>query len=760
MAVKEQSGAVRPVDSGLTGRVKEFALSQLGADLVGIANIERFENAPLRMSPQGILPSARSVVVMALHHPDACIEMGGIEHPQVIGPYRVQYWMNTRLDEISYRMGLFLEKEGYAAVPIVSSNIWRYKGYKDLTAHFAPDISHIYAAVTAGLADLGYSGLAITPEYGARQRYVTVITDAPLQPTPLLEPGSVCDMCKLCVKHCLSKALSKEVDGLDELWIEGKKYTKASKNLWRCAWGEHFDLDLDLPIPDHVNEEVILEQVRIHGFRGGEMGSCLRYCLPKERRYFDSSYTNAPRRKRNTPDELASRRGLEEQVRSLAYRWAADFVMVTPQADLEAIGIRPTEYLPDGQTAVTVGLHFRTPEGADPAAPARQYLLEMAAYDIARALERQGYSAVCDTAFPEKSFQTTFTGVKEGWSVQTATVITAAPLEPTSRELPQVSVPAPTPEETRAQLKRLLHEWGADLASVVPAERLAALHPQLAALFDGVEVLVARDRSPRMREYDPEVHTEVTRTRAPEDHLKGARSVIVVGLRLPRASVERTALPPAEAVGPYAFAQYESVKLLRNIGYRAIRWLEDRGYRATMSFDLCGTGSVVANPRGEQPDAFCNRFTAVAAGLGHLGKGGFVITPEFGPNVRFVAIVTDAPIAADPIPAEYLQPVDCGDCRRCLDACHTCAFQDEATVEVNGVAERFYRMDRNRCDWAKRYSLVGEEGVKYVGWEMNVPLPEKIDAEALAEGLRQQPPIPKHRPCNFETCVLACPYSR
>ena len=39
---------------------------------------------------------------------------------------------------------------------------------------------------------------------------------------------------------------------------------------------------------------------------------------------------------------------------------------------------------------------------------------------------------------------------------------------------------------------------------------------------------------------------------------------------------------------------------------------------------------------------------------------------------------------------------------------------------------------------------------------MNV-LSQKIDAEALAEGLRQQPPIPKHRPCNFETCVLACP---
>ena len=31
--------------------------------------------------------------------------------------------------------------------------------------------------VVAGLADMGYSGLALTPEYGARNRFVTIITD-------------------------------------------------------------------------------------------------------------------------------------------------------------------------------------------------------------------------------------------------------------------------------------------------------------------------------------------------------------------------------------------------------------------------------------------------------------------------------------------------------------------------------------------------------------------------------------------------------
>ena len=39
----------------LTEEIKQRA-RELGADLVGIAPIERFKNAPLRMSPQGLLP--------------------------------------------------------------------------------------------------------------------------------------------------------------------------------------------------------------------------------------------------------------------------------------------------------------------------------------------------------------------------------------------------------------------------------------------------------------------------------------------------------------------------------------------------------------------------------------------------------------------------------------------------------------------------------------------------------------------------------
>ena len=70
------------VDNAETVKIKHYALETLRADLVGIANIGRFAGAPVKMSPQGVMPSARSVIVMAIHHPDAAIELGGKKHPQ------------------------------------------------------------------------------------------------------------------------------------------------------------------------------------------------------------------------------------------------------------------------------------------------------------------------------------------------------------------------------------------------------------------------------------------------------------------------------------------------------------------------------------------------------------------------------------------------------------------------------------------------------------------------------------------------------
>jgi len=748
----------RAIDSALTGQVKDYALARLNADLVGIANIERFANAPVMMSPRGILPTARSVVVMAIHHPDSCIELDGREHPQKISAYHIQGYMNMRLDEMAFRLAKYLERAGYPSVPIVSSNIWRYKGYKDLSENFAPDLSHRHAAVAAGIADFGVSGLAITPEFGARQRYITVITEASLTPSPLLAPGSQCDDCGLCRRFCRAKALSEELDGVDVVTIEGLDYTYARKNLWRCAWGEHFDLDLDLPIPAHVDEAVILETARAHGQRGGEMGSCLRHCLPRARRYFDPGYTDAPRRKKASPQGDEPHRGFEERLLARAYGSGVDVAAVLPTRELAAMGLDLADYLPGGRTAICLGAHTATP-----ASMASWYTLASAAYDVTRELERRGYNAIMysDGALPERTVQQLLTGALPGRAIETVTVVTDAELSPTTPTLPAPApAPASSPAARQNALKRLLNELGADLVGVAPAERIAALRPQLDALFGGKVVFTAHDRAGRLYEYDPEIREEHVQIRAPEDHLPGAKSVLVIGLALPQASVERAMQPPAESVGIYAFAHYEALNLLGLMAFRAARLLEDQGYRAAVTYDLCGTGALSGTPRGELSDLFSNRFAAVSAGLGRLGRGGFVLTPDFGPNVRFVAIVTDAEIAPDAVPADAAVLDACADCGRCLRACHTEAFAPEATVRIDEITERFHPIERARCEWAKRYSLIGAEGVACMGWPNDCPAPEEITADALAAALRTLPKIERHHPCNIEQCALACPLAR
>lgn len=739
-------------------RAQAYARDVLNADLVGVAPVARFAHAPLMMSPQGLWPEAKSVLVMAVHHPDACIEMGGRLHPQIIGPYRIQYAMNNRLDDMSFRMAVFLEREGFRAMPITASNIWRYKGYKQLNEHFAPDMSHMHAAVAAGLAEFGINGLAITPQFGARQRYISVLTDAVFPPTPLQEPGSVCDRCQLCVRHCPTNAFRLETDGENVVKIEDRTYTYIRKNLWRCSWGEHFDLDLDLPIPAQVDEQVILENVRQHGHRSGEMGSCLRYCLPKALRYFDRDYTNAPRRRRAaasapTPAKRAA-------LRAIAEGWGCDLFAVSGSERLAAMGLTVTKELPDGVCAITVGIRLR--RGTEVLHFTRNHLLLQAAYDITRALEREGHSAVCTTDIPESSFQKDLAAeLAADESLYTETVITSAAF---ATELPgprpSAAISPRAPAALRADLEREAKALGIDVFGVAPADRLAALAPQVAAHFDGQPYFDAEDKAANFSTYDPVVTAQTTRVRPAEERLPGVRSAIVLGVRIPRVSAERTALPPAEAVGPYAFAQYQSVRLAQHAALRLIHRLHALGYQAVFTGDLFDTGSLVGNPRGQQPDIFANRFAAWAAGLGRLSRAGFLVAPEFGPHLRTVTVLTDAPLTPDGMLRDDSLTTACTGCNRCIQSCATQAFADEFELTLEGVTDRLTRIRRDRCDWAKRYSLIGEEGVNFTGWDLHVEPPQTIDAGALAAGLRQQPPIPKYRPCNFEACVMTCPIAR
>ena len=788
-------------DAALTDKVKALALS-LGADLVGIAPSERYAEAPLMMSPEGHLPGAKCVVVIAIHHPDAAIELGGERDgkndPHYSGPYGVQMAMNTKLECISFRLARFLADGGHRVVALPATNIWRFRPYKEIEESFTPDLSNIHAGVAAGLGEIGWSGLLLTLEYGPRQRLCCLVADADLEPTPLYHGPPLCDRCDMCVKWCPTDAFEKETSGERVLRIGDKEVRYCHKSKWRCSWAEHFGLDLELPQPDVITEEVILQQLAEHGRYGGEMGSCLRFCLPPHLRLRDPDYSRCYRRRRRFMDErlLADRDGdprppvpdrpATEHTYRLAFGMGADLVGVARQEEFDALGFDLRSVLPDANGVLVCGIHFPaslqagdTPDDdARPEPTTASVIRDRLSFlqlDLSRYLESLGYSAMPAHGLPlelavpavglgemndgNRAVSPEF-GTRQVWTA----VITSAYLERGKRAHPAVPCGSAfrrdpsRPHSSLSQIRDRLTSWGADLIGVADPSAIDALVDAWAEKIDEAELgLHVRDEGGTHGPPSPKIERRDGRLRRVRDHLPAARSVLVIGYHMPLLNLELAAKTPAEAVGPYSYATYQVDRQLRYLAFDAARALERAGHEAVITTDLSGSGTMVANPRGAQPDALANRFAAAAAGLGHLGRHGAIITPQFGVTARFIAVVTDTPLPADE-PLAAAGPCDGCDAP-CIAACPVAALSGDDTIELTagGCEARLARWDRLRCEWAKKYALVGDEGPRWGGQTTDVMPPDgPISPEDIAVAFEAKDPIQKHWTCIVEPCLQAC----
>jgi ferredoxin len=232
----------------LSTQVRRFA-KNLGVDLIGFAPIERFSNASVKggIDPGVYLKGASGVLVMA------CRIQSGIR--KSTGPYTVDgktygpyLWygygyLNWFLSECAYRVASYLESRGYLALPFPptgpTSMYRRYEGFIDLPIDkpFSADISHRHAAVAAGLGEIGFSGLFLTPEFGSRQRLVTIVTNAPIEASNFYSGQRLCDAkrCGICINSCPTLALSKQ--STHKVTIGRRVYEYARVNYTRCIMG-------------------------------------------------------------------------------------------------------------------------------------------------------------------------------------------------------------------------------------------------------------------------------------------------------------------------------------------------------------------------------------------------------------------------------------------------------------------------------------------------------------------------------------------
>lgn len=758
-------------DPSLALQLKKKAY-ELGADLVGFANIERFANAPIMMSPQGILPSARTVMVCAIHHPDATIELDGEESAHASDSYGVQIAMNDKLDHISFTLACQLEDMGFRSVPIVSSNIWRYKEYKDLKAVFAPDISHIYAAVTAGLTELGWNGLSLSPEYGPRNRFVSIITEAVIEPTPLYKGKALCDMCGACIQHCPTQAFTKEVRGVNNVRVEDKDNRFANKNLWRCAWAEHFALDLDQGVPDVVNEDVILNTVEAQGRRSGTLGTCLKVCVPPDMRIEKPDYTQFTTRKNQfMPTGLPMPRKILDQAVLTATEYAADQVVVISEKTAKAMGIELGTLLPDAKSILAVAIKWRLDgyAGIDEDDRKRissaiheeaQRAMVFATLDIARIFDTLGVSVISQSRKAQAIIRDRklFGETPDGYGICYSSVVVNCDLP--DMDLPLRGNPGRKLRGTQA-VKDLAKAYGANLAGVSDIARINAVVDQLKGDAAGRTILDAVDLNDLFMAYEPSVKSRQLRLYSPADYLPDGKSVLVLGMRYPEAALERAGKPPAEAVGPYVFVQYQIHRELTILALKVVKTLQEHGYQAALTHDLTHLGTETGSPRGLHTAPINNAIEAVCAGLGQLTWNRAAYTEEYGINQGFIAIVTDMPLQADPVQAATI-PAVCADCGKCLKACPVSAFEPARKLDLKVGTETyaFMPLETNRCRWATRYALTNKDGFEHNGSNLDLRPEAEINEENLAVALRQRDPINKFRPTIVQSCRVVCPLQK
>lgn len=223
----------------MTSQEIKEAAKRLGADIVGIGSIDRWEGAPPQMDPRMIMPRAKSIIAMGFRVFRGSLR--GVEEGTYFSNYSAMgyggiTYMYMPMTVIN--LCKLIEDEGYEAVPMGHQSDWRgidNKGF--LKENYSrpvepgkpqPDVMvHLrIAGYLCGLGEIGYSKMLLTPEFGPRVRIGIIITEMELEPDPIMEPGTLCNRCMACVRECpggcipADKTVKVNLAGHDVEWAD------------------------------------------------------------------------------------------------------------------------------------------------------------------------------------------------------------------------------------------------------------------------------------------------------------------------------------------------------------------------------------------------------------------------------------------------------------------------------------------------------------------------------------------------------------
>lgn len=208
---------------------------------------------------------------------------------------------------------------------------------------------------------------------------------------------------------------------------------------------------------------------------------------------------------------------------------------------------------------------------------------------------------------------------------------------------------------------------------------------------------------------------QVRKLQRPDEEFPAVKSIIIMAFHvwdkifhLNVTAPSNIHTKPKSEFDPFE-GYFPTYEIMKNKAWKVINFLRSKGYDAIYSI------GIPLKP------------IAIACGLGWQGKNTLLITPELGPRVNLIALLTDADLVPDtPYPKNQ-----CGKCEKCLKACPAKALTP-------------YRCEITRC----------------MVYSLECPNDPKVPQETrqLEAKLTQRPTRHTYIECSI--CMDVCPYGK
>jgi epoxyqueuosine reductase len=184
----------------MNAAVIKTIIRKMGADLCGVAPVERFKDAPKGFHPTDIYHDCQSVVVFAKRLP-----VGALAASSCVPYTYVNSMIMQEVDRLTLKIARKLEDLGIQNVPIPTDDPYEY--WEPDRSYGRAILSMRHAGFLAGLGVLGKNTLLINADYGNMIQLGAVLINAELEGDSLARYIGCPTNCELCITACPQNAL-------------------------------------------------------------------------------------------------------------------------------------------------------------------------------------------------------------------------------------------------------------------------------------------------------------------------------------------------------------------------------------------------------------------------------------------------------------------------------------------------------------------------------------------------------------------------